>query len=233
MNIAEQIKLRINQNKKFLLLGFFALLPLVPVIYAGLGANRPQDQKVPAKEILGAKRETSESLPTPTQTPTPTPTPTRIPIRITQAPTPTPTPTPTQSNNSSQTSSPTSTPTPANTPIPTPTPTSSPTPTPTPLGLNVEIGVDYAGQKANDSYNVTVDAGQNAWEAIKKAVGIENLQYTDYGGELGIFITGFNGVAAAGNQFFEFRVNGVSSNVGVSPYICNNGDKLEFVLTTF
>jgi hypothetical protein len=65
------------------------------------------------------------------------------------------------------------------------------------------------------------------------AVGINNLQYTDYGGDMGIFITGFNGINAASNQYFEFRVNGVSSTSGVSSYKCNDGDKLDFVLTPF
>lgn len=101
------------------------------------------------------------------------------------------------------------------------------------MGNTVEITVDYGGQKTPDAYNVSVETGQSAWEAIRKAVGIENVQYTDYGGDLGIFITGFNGINATGNQFYEFRVNGVSSNVGVSSYICNNADKLELVLTTF
>jgi hypothetical protein len=64
-------------------------------------------------------------------------------------------------------------------------------------------------------------------------VGIGNLQYTDYGGDLGIFITSFNGIAASSNQYYEFRVNGASSSVGVSSYICNVGDVLEFVLTSF
>lgn len=78
-----------------------------------------------------------------------------------------------------------------------------------------------------------VNPGQTAWEAVRAAIGIENLQYADYGGDLGIFISGFNGIAAASNQYYEFRINGTSSNVGVSSYTCNNEDKLEFVLTTF
>lgn len=99
--------------------------------------------------------------------------------------------------------------------------------------MNVEVKIDYAGQKANDSYITSVDTGQNAWEAVKKAIGIENLQYTDYGEDLGIFITGFNGTLTTNSQFYEFRVNGVPSQVGVSTYICRNDDKLEFVLTNF
>jgi len=102
-----------------------------------------------------------------------------------------------------------------------------------PTGLTVQIGVDYAGQKNADSYSVTVDQGQSAWDAVVKAIGINNLQYTDYGGNMGIFITSFNGINAASNQYFEFRVNGVSSTLGVSGYKCNDGDKLDFVLTSF
>ena len=118
---------------------------------------------------------------------------------------------------------------------PTPTPTSAPTatPTPTPAGLKIQIGIDYAGQKTADSYTTTVNPGQSAWDAVSSAVGSNNLKYTDYGGDMGIFITGFNGIDAASNQYFEFRVNGVSSNTGVSNYKVNDGDKLDFVLMSF
>jgi hypothetical protein len=121
------------------------------------------------------------------------------------------------------------------TPIPTATPTTTPTPTvtPTPAKLNATIGVDYAGQKSGDTYIVSLSPGQTAWEVVSQAIGVGNLAYTDYGGDMGIFITGFNGINAASNQYFEFRVNGVSSNTGVSGYQVNEGDKLEFVLTTF
>jgi hypothetical protein len=107
------------------------------------------------------------------------------------------------------------------------------TQTPTPAGLGVQVGIDYAGQKASDLYSTTVSQGQSAWDAVVSAVGSGNLQYTDYGGDMGIFITGFNGINAASNQYFEFRVNGVSSTLGVSSYKCNDGDKLDFVLTSF
>jgi hypothetical protein len=146
---------------------------------------------------------TPTSVPTTTQTPTPTP------VQVTSVPTQTPTLAP--------------------------APTDSPTPTqaPAPAGLNIKIGIDYAGQKASDSYTTTVNQGQTAWDAVIAAVGKDNLQYADYGGNMGIFITGFNTINAASNQYFEFRVNGVSSTLGVSGYQCVNGDKLDFVLTSF
>jgi hypothetical protein len=133
----------------------------------------------------------------------------------------------------------TPTPQPTNAPTLTPTPTLTPSPiptediTPTPVGLKIQIGVDYAGQKAADSYTVSVNPGQTAWDAVAAAVGINHLQYTDYGGNMGIFITGFNGINADSSHYFEFQVNSVSSNAGVSSYKCNDGDKLDFVLTSF
>lgn len=230
-------------------------LLILSAAFLGLYLSSGQTRNISTKteqNVLSA-----QTTLTPTQKPTPTPTlaPTVIVRKVvlptaTQAPTPTPTASP-ASNTSSSTPSSTSTPTPIQsgptaTPTSTPTPTSAPitstpaptatpnaTPTPIPVGNTVEIAIDYAGQKANDAYSTTVDAGQTAWDAIKKAVGDANVQYTDYGGNLGVFITGFNGIQAASNQFYEFRVNGVSSNVGVSSYVCNNGDVLAFVLTTF
>jgi len=128
------------------------------------------------------------------------------------------------SNSKLQISTPTSTITPS--PIPTVTPT------PTPAGLEVQVGIDYAGQKASDSYSTIVSQGQSAWDAVVAAVGMDHLQYTN-DPDMGIFITGFNGINAGSSHYFEFKVNSISSNVGVSSYKCNNGDKLDFVLTSF
>jgi hypothetical protein len=223
----------IRANK---ILSFIVVFSLIVIIGSGvfvLSTNKtPEPVTSP---VLGAKTEKPTATPTP-PSPTPTVVPTIKPKTVLSIKAPTPTPTPTSSpSNNSQNSSPTSTPTPntnsnSNN---SPTPTETPTPTPTPAGLSIEIKIDYAGQEENDTYNVTVEEGTHAWDAIKEAIGIENLQYTDYGGDMGIFITGFNGIAAAPNQFYEFKVNGASSSVGVSSYICNNGDKLEFVLTSF
>jgi hypothetical protein len=73
-----------------------------------------------------------------------------------------------------------------------------------------------------------IDPQQSAWIAVQKALGPANLKYRDFGGDLGIFITGFYGVEATGDHFWEFFVNGKSSEVGVSSYIVKDGDVLEF-----
>ena len=108
-------------------------------------------------------------------------------------------------------------------------------PSPSPAAVNVGISVTYTGaaDKNADSYFITVYKNQTAWDVITNAIGTENLQYTDYGGDLGIFITGINGVVPLENQFWEFRVNGQSASQGVSTYICQSGDTLEFVIASF
>lgn len=232
LNLLNNLK-QDTKNKRVFFFVAIAFL-FVSLSFANLsGDKKTLEAPKKTKAVLGKK-----SIQKLTSTPTSTPT---VVARRVVLPTSTPTPTSAPSTNtsssiSSDTSSQASTPTPTQVPITsTPTPTASPSaaPTPTPQGNSVEIGIDYAGQKTKDAYSTNVETGQSAWEAIKKAVGIENVQYTDYGGNLGIFITGFNGINATGNQFYEFRVNGTSSQVGVSSYICNNADKLEFVLTTF
>lgn len=104
----------------------------------------------------------------------------------------------------------------------------SPTPTPTPIpqAKTASIVVD----NATKTCEIT---GQNAWECIKSAFGVENLKYDDYGGNLGVFITGFNGHNAGENEFWEFSVNGASSSVGISSYIPVENDVLSFNLKTF
>jgi hypothetical protein len=227
---SEKIKMKILKNKGLILLVLVVLVLLIPSIFSPHAIQA--DKK---KEALAITEKVVLQTPTPTVTVVPSPTivvlaPSSVPAVV--VPTATPTPTPT----SSVTPTPTPVPSSANTPTPTPTftatPTPTDTPTPTPAGLSVHVGIDYAGQKSADSYTVSVNPGQTAWDAVVAAVGISNLQYTDYGGDMGIFITGFNGINATGNQYFEFRVNGVSSMVGVSSYKCNDGDKLDFVLTS-
>jgi hypothetical protein len=78
-----------------------------------------------------------------------------------------------------------------------------------------------------------VEPGSNAWAAVQQALDRRNLDFQDFGAGLGILITGFYGVLAQGNGFWEFRVNGQSSDVGVSGYIVRDGDRLEFRYSNF
>jgi hypothetical protein len=98
------------------------------------------------------------------------------------------------------------------------------------------VSVDFTGspeERETLEAAYEVPAGSTAWDAIKAAVGEENLSYDDFGGSLGIFITGFNGVVVEGNHFWEFKLNGETSEVGVSSYEVQQGDVLEFVYSSF
>lgn len=228
------IRFKIWQSKGFVFIAGLALFLFSASVVGVQGTQGNRDEEVlgiKSKAVLSTTNPIPKTVPSKVPTsvvnPSLTPSPTRA-LTPTVAPTSTPTQSPTTTNNNSSTSN-----TPTSTPMPTPTSILTPMPSPTPAKLNIQIAVDYAGKKSNDSYSVAIDPGQTAWDAVVAAIGIGNISYTDYGGDLGYFITAFNGISADSNQYFEFRVNGVSSNIGVSGYKCNDGDKLDFVLTSF
>jgi len=210
---------QIIRSKAFIFIFLISLLLLTSSVVAS------QKHAVKQEKVLGAATSKQSLSPSPSPTVTPTPK-SFLPV---SSPTPTssvPTPTtaPSSQSSSSQDSSST----------PTPTPTQSPTSSPTPATLTVHIGIDYAGEKSNDSYTVSIQPGQTAWDAVVAAVGAGSLEYTDYGGDFGKFITGFNGISVDPNsQFYQFNLNGAESSVGVSSYVCQEGDSLDFVLTSF
>ncbi len=219
----ELIKKVIQQWSKSIAIILF----LVVAFFAG---NITVFSKSDHPQVLGAK---TQITPIPTRTPIPTtvpvtivnniivptsvplaisPTPVQLPIVIVVTPTPTPI-------ESGPTISPTEIP--------------IPTVTPTPVSQTITIDVDYAGEHAESIYTTSIAAGESAWQAVQDAIGLANIHYTDYGGSLGIFITGFNGTDANSSQYYDFQVNGISSNVGVSSYTAQDKDTLKFVLTGF
>ncbi|MFH1089367.1 MAG: DUF4430 domain-containing protein [Candidatus Uhrbacteria bacterium] len=60
-----------------------------------------------------------------------------------------------------------------------------------------------------------------------------DLDYTDYGGDLGIFIQAIDSVPGEGasDKWWQFWVNNVYSTSGVSSYYLNSGDVIEFKFT--
>ena len=97
----------------------------------------------------------------------------------------------------------------------------------------VEVKVDYAGEVEKEIVvkTIEIDEGDTAWDSLKTAVDEENIEYQDYGGELGIFVQGINGVKPTGNKFWLFKVNGEGAKVGASSYKVQPGDKIEFVIS--
>jgi hypothetical protein len=115
-------------------------------------------------------------------------------------------------------------------------PPATATPTPTPVLTRGQVVINFAGA-ANPRPTVAKDfavvPGSSAWDAIKLSIGIENITFRDFGGDLGIFISGFYGVVPTGNQFWQFLVNGKPASLGVSSYTVKNGDVIEFRIATF
>lgn len=101
------------------------------------------------------------------------------------------------------------------------------------VGSQVEVKIDYSGEaeKTTEVKTVAVTEGQTAWDAIQSAIGLENIEYQDYGGDLGIFMQSINGVKPSGSKFWLFKVNGKGAEVGISSYKVQEGDKLEFVIS--
>ena len=99
---------------------------------------------------------------------------------------------------------------------------------------SVVVNYDNSGTtRPQRSRPFEVAPAASAWDAIKQAVGESNVTFQDFGGDLGILITGFDGVTLSGNRFWEFRVNGTPADVGVSTYKVKDGDVLEFRVGIF
>jgi hypothetical protein len=191
---------------KYLIIVLALFLVVLPFV------AKPQPIKVAGQEkgVKGART---------TQAPTPTPEPTKPPQVIYVQPqvyvgtTPVPTQKPVQNVTNV-----TNVYAPSPTETPTATPTQAVTPTPVPDSITIKAG--------SDTWTATLIAGESAFDAIKREVG-GGLTYDTYDC-CGAFVTGFNGIAAVYPQWWEFFINGASSNVGVSYYIPVNGDVLEF-----
>lgn len=69
--------------------------------------------------------------------------------------------------------------------------------------------------------------GQTAYDVLSATHKVEAKDY----GAMGKFVQSIDGVKAGSGHFWEFWINGKSSNVGASSYKLQNGDKLEWKLT--
>lgn len=98
--------------------------------------------------------------------------------------------------------------------------------------IDVPLTINYKQQdKPVERKIATVKENSTAWEALKKVVGEQNIQFKDYGADLGIFINAINGVAPSGNKFWLFKINGEGAKVGVSSYRLKQSDQIEFEIS--
>jgi hypothetical protein len=90
---------------------------------------------------------------------------------------------------------------------------------------------DDQGQSKN--YMVDFQDGKSAFELMKHLQDSNQGFKFDYSeSSYGVYVTSVNGNKPEANKaFWEFKVNGVSSSVGVGTYMVKSGDKIQFVLT--
>lgn len=82
------------------------------------------------------------------------------------------------------------------------------------------------GSKTNDPYIQILDSAT----ARDLLTVVYKVDFKNYG-SIGDFVEKIDGVAPDSKHFWEFLVNGKSSNVGLSAYKLKNGDKIEWKLT--
>lgn len=102
--------------------------------------------------------------------------------------------------------------------------------------LHGTVAIDFTGaprQRDATSQVFAVAPGTKALDAIKAVLGDSNLSTKDFGGSLGVYVTGLYGIEAEGNHFWEFTVNGKSSEVGISSYEVRDGDALGFKYSSY
>ncbi len=99
-------------------------------------------------------------------------------------------------------------------------------PTPTsPQGATIIVSQTVEGSNLNQP-SYTVPAGESEMDLLKKSHAIEVKSYS-----FGDMVIGIDGIKPDSKHFWEFFVNGKSSNVGASSYILKNGDKIEWKLS--
>ncbi len=85
-------------------------------------------------------------------------------------------------------------------------------------------------QKVEGSADYTQHPYKESQTAYDVLTATHKVEARDYGA-MGKFVQSIDGVKADSGHFWEFWLNGKSSNVGASSYKLQNGDKLEWKLT--
>lgn len=79
------------------------------------------------------------------------------------------------------------------------------------------------------------EEGMTAFRALQKSAerASFNLEYKDYGGDMGVFITSINGQTGENQKaWWQFWVNGKYADKGASTYTLNPGDSVYWTLSS-
>jgi len=83
------------------------------------------------------------------------------------------------------------------------------------------------GSTSNEPYNKVKDTA-TAFDLLSTT---HQVTFKDYGSGMGEFVESIDGAIPDGKHFWEFYINGKSSNVGASSYTLKDGDKIEWKLS--
>ncbi|MCX6810945.1 MAG: DUF4430 domain-containing protein [Candidatus Berkelbacteria bacterium] len=96
--------------------------------------------------------------------------------------------------------------------------------------------IDKDGSYQGGIYQVNLQSDDNAFTILQRAAQQNNftIKTTDWGGNLGVSIDGFNGDNHfSDGKYWSFYYNGNSSMVGVSNQSIFRGDVIEFRIETY
>jgi|GEM_PF-3334345 len=102
--------------------------------------------------------------------------------------------------------------------------------TPAPVQVQqqiVSVRQSVEGGKQNEQFSYPASFSKTALDLLTSSYKVETKTFSG----AGEFVNSINGVKADTKHFWEFIVNGQSSNLGASSYTVNNGDIIEWKLT--
>ena len=107
--------------------------------------------------------------------------------------------------------------------------------TPENESISVALAIDNGQDEVKNFDDITVAAGASVFDLLKTVTeqnGID-LQYKDYGGDLGVMVESIGGTSGdlAANRYWQYWLNGEYALVGASTQILKDGDKVEWKYT--
>lgn len=104
----------------------------------------------------------------------------------------------------------------------------------TQIGEIVGLRFDFGEEDGKTFSDIEFESGDNLFDVLS-TLSMENeieLDYQDYGPDMGIFINSIDGVGGDGSgRWWQYWVNEEYGQVGVSQYVVRPGDFIEFKFT--
>lgn len=91
----------------------------------------------------------------------------------------------------------------------------------------IQVSQKVEGQFSEKLFNFYEDENKTALDLLKTSYQVETKNFSG----VGEFVESIAGTKADSKHFWEFIVNGKSSNIGAGSYKPQNGDKIEWKLT--